>query len=77
MKKFRKKTYAFIDATNIIYGAQDNGWKMDFKKLIKYLKERFNVQKVFYHAGVDQENKKQLKFYEKLQEFGYLLNWCR
>jgi hypothetical protein len=26
-----KNTYAFIDATNIIYGANSNGWKVDFK----------------------------------------------
>jgi len=34
------KTYAFIDASNIIYGTRDEGWKVDFKKLFVYLKER-------------------------------------
>lgn len=66
-------TYAFLDATNIIYGASDSGWKMDFKKLSRYLKERYDAEKILYYAGVDAENKKQLRFYEKLQEFGYLL----
>lgn len=33
------RTYAFIDASNIIYGTRDEGWKVDFKKLFKYLKE--------------------------------------
>ena len=69
----KQSTYAFIDATNIIYGAGNNGWRMDFKKLISYLKSRFNCTKIYYYAGVDNENKKQLHFYEKLQEFGYLL----
>lgn len=74
-KKQNKKpiTYVFIDATNIIYGASDHKWKMDFKKLFKYLKTKYNAKKVFYYAGVDDQNKKQLGFYEKLQEFGYLL----
>lgn len=75
MKNKIKKpvTYAFIDASNIIYGASDHGWKMDFAKFIKYLRERFNAEEIFYYAGIDQENRKQLRFYEKLQEFGYKL----
>ena len=35
-----RKTFAFIDASNIIYGTRDEDWKVDFKKLFKYLKER-------------------------------------
>ena len=67
------KTFAFIDATNIIYGASHSNWRMDFKKLMRYLKNRFGVIRAFYYAGLDSENKKQLRFYEKLQEFGYNL----
>lgn len=73
MKKQSRKTYAFIDATNIIYGASDSGWRVDFEKLMHYLKTRFAALKVFYFAGLDQENLKQLKFYEKMQSFGYEL----
>jgi|SRR3989338_1864219 len=76
MKKLKKEahiTYVFIDATNIIYGATRSGWRMDFEKLAKYLRERFYAKQILYYAGVDDENKKQLKFYEKLQEFGYTL----
>lgn len=69
----KTRVFAFIDATNIIYGASNSGWRMDFQKLIAYLKNRFNCTKIFYYAGVDNENKKQLRFYKKLQEFGYLL----
>ena len=71
--KLKERTAVFIDASNIIYGARDYGWRMDFRKLIKYLKERFGARKVFYYAGLDAENKKQLGFYEKLQEFNYIL----
>lgn len=74
MKKPKKPiTFAFIDATNIIYGASNYGWRMDFHKLAHYLKMRFGVSKILYYAGVDNENLKQLKFYEKLQEFGFQL----
>ncbi|MDO8452858.1 MAG: NYN domain-containing protein [bacterium] len=76
MKKQKPKilsTFAFIDASNIIYSAARSGWKVDFKKLGKYLRERFQVQRILYYAGVDTQNLKQLKFYETLQKFGYEL----
>src|SRR3989338_9941399 len=79
MKKIKYKkrskylTYVFIDASNIIYGASNHGWKMDFQKLFIYLKTRFNAVKTFYYAGLDKDNLKQLRFFEKLQEFGYTL----
>lgn len=73
MKNKKLVTFAFIDATNIIYGANNSGWAVDFQKLIAYLKSRFHCTKIYYYAGVDNDNLKQLRFYEKLQEFGYLL----
>lgn len=69
----KKKTYAFIDASNIIYGTRDEGWKVDFRKLIKYLRERYKCKKIYYFAGEDKNNKKQSKFYKKLETFGYEL----
>lgn len=66
-------TYTFIDASNIIYGTRAYGWKMDFEKLFRYLKTRFNAERIFYYAGLDSMDKKQLKFYEILQKFGYEL----
>lgn len=68
-----KRVFVFIDAANIIYGCGGAGWKMDFEKLIKYLKTRFGAERIFYYAGLDSENKKQLSFYEVLQRFGYEL----
>lgn len=67
------KTYAFIDASNIIYGTRDEGWKVDFRKLFKYLKERYKCKKVYYFAGLEVTNKKQEKFYKLLKKFGYEL----
>lgn len=67
------RNYAFIDASNIIYGTRDEGWKVDFKKLFKYLKERYKCKKIYYFAGFEKDNKKQKKFYAKLKKFGYEL----
>jgi len=69
--KGNTKTYAFIDASNIIYGCTRAGWKMDFEKLAKYLKTRYKVQRLLYYAGSDLDNKKQLGFYEVLQKLSY------
>jgi len=65
------KTYAFIDASNIIYGTRDEGWKVDFRKLFKYLKERYKCKKIYYFAGKDEKNPKQQKFYRLLDKIGY------
>ena len=37
----RISTYAFVDASNIIYGAKAEGWFIDQKKLLNYLKKKF------------------------------------
>lgn len=65
------RTYAFIDASNIIYGTKDEDWKVDFRKLFKYLKERYKCKKIYYFAGVEKDNKKQEKFYNLLGGIGY------
>lgn len=65
--------YAFIDASNIIYGTRNEGWKVDFKKLFKYLTQRYNCKKIYYFAGQDIKNAKQQKFYDLLAKVGYEL----
>jgi len=67
----RVRSYTFIDASNIIYGTRDAGWKVDFKKLFKYLKERYRCKKIYYFAGLDKKNFKQQKFYKLLEKIGY------
>src|SRR3989338_4707842 len=67
-------TYAFVDAANIIYRDSDNEpWKIDLKKLITYLKERFEAERILYYGGVDNSNAVQLRLYERLKEWGYEL----
>ena len=67
------RTYSYIDASNIIYGTRDEGWKVDFKRLLDYLQERYECKKIYYFAGKDRKNQKQDAFYKKLEEFGYSL----
>ena len=56
MIKKRKSinTYAFVDASNLFYGGEKSlGWKIDYKKLLIYLKDKYYVSKVFYYAGIE------------------------
>lgn len=71
MKKL--KTYAFIDASNIIYGAKAEGWFIDQKKLFAYLKRKFKVSRAFFYYGKDSNDPKKEKFLKKLDQFGYIL----
>ncbi|MEK7175599.1 MAG: hypothetical protein AAB693_02225 [Patescibacteria group bacterium] len=48
------KTYAFIDAYNLFYGGKKSlGWSVDNEKLLEYLKEKYQVSKVYYFGGVE------------------------
>jgi len=67
------KVYAFVDASNIIYGARAEGWFIDQKKLLNYLKKKFHVSKAFFYYGKDSKSVKKEKFLQKLKEFGYTL----
>ena len=49
-----KKTYAFIDASNLFYGGEKSlGWKIDYLRLKKYLRKKYGVSKCFYFGGVE------------------------
>lgn len=69
----KTKTIVFIDASNIIYGTRDEGWKVDFKKLYKYLTEYYEAQVIYYFGGKDKDNEKQDKFYSLIESIGYEL----
>lgn len=48
------KTYAFIDASNLFYGGEKSlGWKIDYQKLLKYLREKYDVGRIFYFGGAE------------------------
>ena len=67
------ETFAFIDAANIIYGCRGEGWKVDFKRLHKYLTERYECKQIFYFAGLEKDDVRQLRFYDYLKKCGYNL----
>ncbi len=51
------KTFAFVDASNLFYGGEKSlGWKIDYQRLLAYLKEKYQTEKVFYFGGVEIHN---------------------
>ena len=47
-------TYVFIDASNLFYGGEKSlGWKIDYQKLLIYLKEKYKISKALYFGGVE------------------------
>lgn len=64
------KTYAFIDSQNLNLGILDQGWRLDYKRFLVYLKEKYNVEKAFLFIGYIPTNQ---KLYDFLKRSGYKL----
>ena len=59
------RTFAFIDASNLFYGGEKSlGWKIDYQKLLRYLKDKYGIEKALYFGGVETHGFK----YDFLQE---------
>ncbi|OHA24440.1 MAG: hypothetical protein A3D52_02910 [Candidatus Taylorbacteria bacterium RIFCSPHIGHO2_02_FULL_44_36] len=69
MKK-EQNNYAFIDSQNVHKGIQSLGWKLDWKKLRIYLKDKYHISNAFLFLGFIPDNQ---KLYEYLQKCGYIL----
>lgn len=74
INKYTKgKTAVFIDAANILYSQQSLGWKVDYKKLFKYLKKETDLGFVGFYYGLIKENQGQTNFFRMLADQGYVL----
>jgi len=48
------RAIAFVDASNLFYGGEKSlGWKIDYQKLLNYLKDKYKISKVLYFGGVE------------------------
>ena len=53
MKK-KANNYAFIDASNLFYGGEKSlGWKIDYQKLLIYLRNKYKISRALYFGGVE------------------------
>jgi len=65
-----KKIYAFIDSQNLNLGVRSQGWILDFRKFRKFLKDQYNVSKVYLFIGYIEQNR---GLYSRLRSYGYVL----
>ncbi|MEA2082054.1 MAG: NYN domain-containing protein [Elusimicrobiota bacterium] len=70
MKQMKETVYAFIDSQNLNLSIRAQGWKLDFKRFLKYLKDRYNVEAAFLFIGYVATNE---ALYTALQKYGYIL----
>lgn len=68
--KKRPSTYAFIDSQNLNLGVRSQGWKIDYRKLRLYLKNKYNVDQAYMFIGLVSKNQ---KLYTQLQKAGFIL----
>lgn len=48
------RIFAFVDASNLFYGGEKSlGWKIDYQKLLEYLKEKYQIFNALYFGGVE------------------------
>lgn len=64
------EAYAFIDSQNLNLGSQRMGWKVDWRKFRKYLRDKHNVTKAYMFIGYMSENE---SLYEYMHELGFLV----
>lgn len=66
----RPTNYAFIDSQNLNLGVRSSGWRLDYRKLRLYLKNKFDVDQAFMFIGLVGNNQ---KLYTELQKAGFIL----
>jgi uncharacterized LabA/DUF88 family protein len=69
-RNLRMENYAFIDGNNLHLGVKAYNWKVDYRKLKIYLKDKYSVVKAYYFIGYIAENE---KLYQYLASAGYEL----
>jgi uncharacterized LabA/DUF88 family protein len=68
MRRRKKGNYAFIDSQNLNVSVQKFGWKINWKKLRRFLADKYGVSKAFMFIGYVPEHE---DIYEKMHEAGY------
>lgn len=61
--------YAFIDSQNLNLSIRELGWRLDYVRFRRYLREKYKVEKAFLFIGFIEGNN---KLYQSLQEAGFI-----
>ena len=74
-RKTYRKIYVYIDGQNLHMGTvrAKPAWKLDYKRLYRFLKDKYKVSKIYYYIGVYDSHYK--KLYVGLKKSGYILRF--
>ena len=64
----RQKVFAYIDGTNLHLSTKNMGWDLDYRKFLKLLEDKYDVDTAYYFIGYVEKYK---KLYKGLREDGY------
>ena len=67
--KSKENNYAFIDSQNLNLGIKSLGWKIDWRKLRIFMKDKYSVSKAYLFIGYKLGNE---SLYSFLQDAGYI-----
>jgi len=63
-----KSCIAYIDASNLKFGIEQSGWRLDYKSFRSWLRDKFGVSRAILFMGLISEN---ADLYNYLQSIGY------
>jgi uncharacterized LabA/DUF88 family protein len=66
----RENNYAFIDSQNLNLSISGQGWRLDFGRFRKYLRDKYSITKAFLFIGYIPTNQ---PLYTTLQKQEYIL----
>lgn len=66
----KQKVRVYIDGANIFYAQKALGWFIDFNKVIKHLKDKYDVLCIKYYTGVKKDDQKIKRFLKYLDKIG-------
>ncbi len=67
---FMVKRNCYIDGNNLYRAAKELGFKVDYKRFRNWMRQKYGVANVYLFIGLVPDR---VKFYEYLQESGYIL----
>lgn len=67
-KQLKSEVYAFIDSQNVNVSTQKFGWKMDWRKFRRFLRDKYGVTQAYMFIGYVPEYE---DMYEFLHDAGY------
>ena len=70
LKKSQRNNYAYIDGNNLYRGVNNSGWRIDFFRFRKWLKDKYGITRAYYFIGLIPKEK---DMYEALQKAGFTL----